>query len=111
MNRLMKELSSDSYIVERSNTWCYHIMTPPFSNFYNENLITKKYELTTDTKDFLDILKETSTDWTLAYFKELIAFKNPLDRTISIYPKNYFLDRFNSINDASILNCKSIYFD
>lgn len=67
--------------------------------------------ITDDVQNFMDKIEfESNNNWTLAYYKNLIAFKNPADRVTYIYDEKYFKSRFSS-SDDSIFKCKSIKFD
>ena len=98
--RLWEEMSMENrFFIEKNIIWRFHCLswkvklTPSRKKKYN---------------DFMDLIIKEGMDWTIAYYKDLIAFKNPADRTTYIYEKEYFIRRFEDGGDNSILNCKSI---
>lgn len=92
-------IMENRFFIERNHIWRFHCMswkvklTPSRKKKYN---------------DFMDLIIKEDMDWTIAYYKDLVAFKNPVDRTTHIYEKEYFVRRFEDSGDTSILNCKSI---
>lgn len=119
MCKILREIDSEigrELIVQRRGVWCFQIMVRVSDNykpFYdNEKLICKNGDISKVVKDFIDMIEGyDDSNWTLAYYKHLIAFKNPADRVTYIYNKKYFKNRFSLSGDNSIFNCKSIKFD
>lgn len=104
----------DTLIVERRNTWCFQVMCS--TNELGKD-IKKDYILLDENENILEdveiFMKKVNDnpcrDWVLASNKRLIAFRNFVDRTIYIYSKKYFEERFS--NAPSIFNCKSIVIE
>ena len=119
MSKILREIDSQrerELIVQRRGIWCFQIMVNIDENyepFYDrEKLICKNGDISKVVNDFIDKIEGCGDyKWTLAYYKHLIAFKNPADRVTYIYNKKYFKDRFLLAGDKSIFNCKSIKFD
>lgn len=101
--------------LQRRGTWIFQVVcnVSRLDSRYidNEGLIKKHGGFTSKVNRFMDLMRNSSADWTLAYYENLIAFKNPADRVTYIYNKKYFKNRFSLSGDNSIFNCKSIKFD
>lgn len=95
--------------LQRRGAWVFQVMCNVYS--YDEGLIKKNGGFTAKVNRFMDLMRGSGTDWTLVYYENLIAFKNPADRVTYIYNKKYFKKRFLASGDKSIFNCKSIKFD
>lgn len=101
--------------VQRRGTWIFQVVcnieTLDNRILDDEGLIKQYGGFTNRVVKFMDLMKNSGTDWTLAYYDNLIAFKNPADRITYIYNKKYFKKRFVASGDNSIFSCKSIKFN
>lgn len=101
--------------VQRRGTWIFQVMCNidelDGRLLDDEGLIKKHGGFTSKVVKFMDLIRNAGTDWTLAYYSGLIAFKNPADRVTYIYNAKYFKKRFAASGDSSIFDCKSIRFD
>lgn len=85
----------------RGRTWRF-IINKDF-----RELLTKRGFPRVKVQGFIyEILNYENTEWVLAEYKDLIALRNPADRTTTIYPKCYWEDkigsRFNGINIVNL---------
>lgn len=84
----------------RGRTWRF-IINKDF-----KELLTKRGFPRIKVQGFIyEILNYENTEWVLAEYKDLIALRNPADRTTTIYPKWYWEDRTGSrFNNINIVN-------
>lgn len=101
--------------IQRRGTWIFQVVSNTSDLdgriLDEEGLIKKNGGFTARVIKFMELMREAGTDWTLAYYDSLIAFKNPADRVTYIYNRKYFKKRFTASGDNSIFDCKSIRFD
>ena len=68
-------------------------------------LLKKNLEPMKKVEEFIEkIVNVEDDDWVLASYKDMVALKNPMDRTTTIYTKLYFNARTNGAFDG----CKTI---
>lgn len=84
---------------EANDVWKFIIYTN------KGKLLKKNFEPMKKVVEFIEkIVNLESNDWVLASYKDMVALKNPMDRTTTIYTKLYFNARTNGAFDG----CKTI---
>ena len=82
---------------EANDVWKFIIYTN------KGKLLKKNLEPMKKVEEFMGkIVNVKDDDWVLAYYKDMVALKNPMDRTTTIYPKIYF----NVRSDGAFNGCK-----
>ena len=74
-------------VVELHGTWVF-LVPSKFSE-----LVDKCGETKPKVKQMIEKILENGMEWDVAFYGDLVAFKNSCDRTTTIYPKRYWLSR------------------
>ena len=68
-------------VVELHGTWVF-LVPSKFSE-----LVDKSGETKPKVKQMIEKILENGMEWDVAFYGDLVAFKNSCDRTTTIYPK------------------------
>ena len=74
-------------IIKKETTWCFKM-----SDDFKE-LVDKQKQPKKTVKEMIEILLKQDMEWDIAYYKDLVAFKNSCERATTIYPKRYWESR------------------